>query len=255
MIVLKTPEEIARIRLSGRVVHEALQAMQKAIVPGVSTTQDLENAAIEVLTRHGATSPFLGYKPSGHPPYPAWTCVSVNDELVHGVPGRRVLQDGDIVSCDVGCLLNGYYGDSAWTFAVGSISKEAERLMRVTREALLLGIEQARPGNRVGDIGSAIERYVRKAGFSVVREMVGHGVGKALHEEPQVPNFGRPGTGVLLQAGMTLAIEPMVNAGGREIRTLADGWTIATADGSLSAHFEHTIAITDNGPVILTQGS
>jgi methionyl aminopeptidase len=253
MIVTKSPSEIAKMRSAGRVVHSALQAMRSAIAPG-ATTYDLEQAAIEVLTRNGAASPFLGYAPSDHPPYPAWTCISVNEQVVHGIPGRRVMQAGDIVSCDVGAVLDDYYADSAWTFPVGAVSADAERLLRVGEAALHEGIAQARAGNRVGDIGHAIERYVARAGFSVVHDLVGHGVGRALHEEPQVPNFGRAGTGALLEPGMTLAIEPMVNAGKRHVEALGDLWTIVTADRKLSAHFEHTVAITSNGAAILTQG-
>jgi methionyl aminopeptidase len=254
MIILKSWEEIEKIRAAGRVVYAALQAMKAAIVPGKTTTHDLEQIAIRVLSENGASSPFLGYAPHNLPPYPAWTCISVNEEVVHGIPGRRVLVDGDIVKCDVGVELNGYYADSAWTFPVGKINSEVERLLRVTREALYKGIAQARAGNHVGDIGYAIERYVSQHGFSVVREMVGHGVGRSLHEEPQVPNYGKRATGPVLQEGMTIAIEPMVNAGRHEIETLSDRWTIVTCDRSLSAHFEHTVAITRNGVRILTQG-
>lgn len=254
MVILKSRDEIEKIRAAGRVVYAALQAMKAAIIPGKTTTHDLEQIAIRVLSEHGASSPFLGYAPHSMPPYPAWTCISVNEEVVHGVPGRRVLLEGDIVKCDVGAELNGYYADSAWTFPVGKINNEVERLLRVAREALYRGIAQARAGNRVGDIGHAIERYVSQHGFSVVREMVGHGVGRSLHEEPQVPNYGRRATGAVLREGMTIAIEPMVNAGRHEIEALPDRWTIVTCDRSLSAHFEHTVAITRNGARILTQG-
>lgn len=254
MIILKTPDEIARMRAAGVIVYEALQAMKAAIAPGKSTTADLERAAIEVLSKHGADSPFLGYAPHDHPPFPAWTCISVNEQVVHGVPSRRVLQEGDIVSCDVGARLNGYYADSAWTFPVGHVSRNAERLLKVTEEALYRGLAQAKVGNRVGDIANAIERFARQNGFSVVREMVGHGVGRSLHEEPQVPNFGKAGTGPLLKEGMTIAVEPMINEGKKEIVALDDQWTVVTIDRKLSAHFEHTIAITRNGPLILTQG-
>jgi methionyl aminopeptidase len=254
MIILKSPEEITKMRAAGRVVYEALQAMKAAIVPGKSTTADLEREAIVVLSRHGADSPFLGYAPHDHPPFPAWTCISVNEQVVHGVPSRRVLQEGDIVSCDCGARLNGYYADSAWTFPVGQVSKTTEKLLKVTEEALYKGISQARVGNRVGDIAHAVERYARQNGFSVVREMVGHGVGRSLHEEPQVPNFGKPNSGAYLKEGMTIAVEPMINEGKREIVALEDQWTVVTVDRKLSAHFEHTIAITRNGPLILTQG-
>jgi methionyl aminopeptidase len=254
MVILKSPEEIERMRAAGRVVHKALQAMRAAIVPGKSTTHELEEAAIDVLAQHGADSPFLGYAPHSHPPFPAWTCISVNEQVVHGIPGRRVLQEGDIVSCDVGVRLNGYYADSAWTFPVGRVSSEADRLLRVTEEALYKGLAQAKAGNTLGDVGHAIERHARQNGFAVVREMVGHGVGRSLHEEPQIPNYGKPGKGLLLREGMTLAIEPMVNLGTREIQALDDEWTIVTSDRKLSAHFEHTVAITRNGALILTQG-
>jgi methionyl aminopeptidase len=255
MITTKSEEEIARIEAAGRVVAEALHAMRDAIVPGKTTTNDLENTAIAVLTKHGAVSPFFGYQPPHHPPYPAWTCISVNEEVVHGVPGRRVLNEGDIVGCDVGAKLDGFYADAAWTFPVGRVSPEAERLLKVGEEALYTGIAAAKPGAHVGDIGAAIERFVHRHGYSVVREMVGHGIGRALHEEPQVPNFGKPGHGPLLREGMTICIEPMVNAGGHAIQALSDEWTIVTSDRSLSVHFEHTVAITRNGPRILTRGN
>lgn len=254
MIVLKTPEEIEKMRAAGRVVHEALQAMRAAIVPGVSTTYDLEKAAVAVMQDRRAESAFLGYAPHGNPPYPAATCISVNEEVVHGIPGNRVLQPGDVVSCDVGVLLDGVYADAAWTFPVGAVTAQVQKLLKVGRDALYLGIAQAKAGKRLGDIGAAIEGHVRRNGFSVVREMVGHGVGKSLHEEPQVPNYGRPGKGVLLEEGMTIAIEPMVNLGKRDIEALSDRWTIVTCDRTVSVHFEHTVAITRNGARILTEG-
>ncbi len=254
MIIRKTPDEINKMRAAGCIVDAALRAMRDAIVPGKTTTNDLENVAIHVLSEHGATSPFLGYAPHEHPPFPAWTCISVNEQVVHGVPGRRVLKDGDIVGCDVGVNLNGYYADGAWTFPVGRVSPATERLLKVGEEALYRGIEQARAGKRLGDISAAIERFVRKNGYTVVKEMVGHGIGRSLHEEPQVPNFGKAGTGPVLEEGMTICIEPMVNAGRRDIEALSDEWTIVTSDRSLSAHFEHTVAITGNGAQILTQG-
>ncbi len=241
------------MRAAGRVVAYTLAAMRDAIVPGVTTTMDLERAAEQAITSKGATSAFVGYAPDGHPPYPAWTCISVNEEVIHGIPGKRVLYEGDVVGCDVGVRLDGYYADSARTFPVGRIAPETEKLLAVTEEALFEGIAQARAGNRVGDIGAAIERHVRKHGFSVVREMVGHGVGRYLHEAPQVPNHGKRGTGPLLIEGTTLAIEPMVNMGSRQIEVLKDSWTIVTRDRSMSAHFEHTVAVTRNGALILTQ--
>jgi methionyl aminopeptidase len=254
MVKLKSPEEIEKMRAAGRIVFAALQAMKSSIVPGKTTTNDLEMAAVDILTSHGADSPFLGYAPHNHPPFPAWTCISVNEQVVHGIPGRRVLQEGDIVSCDVGARLNGYYADSAWTFPVGRVNPETEKLLRVTEEALYKGLAQARAGARLGDVSHAIERHAKQHGFSIVREMVGHGVGRSLHEEPQIPNYGKPGTGIVLKEGMTLAIEPMVNAGKRDIEALSDEWTIVTSDRRLSAHFEHTVAITRNGARILTQG-
>lgn len=252
MVILKSESEIERMRAAGRAVHAAIAAMGAAIVPGTTTTNDLEQVAIKVLTEHRAESPFLGYAPHNHPPYPAWTCISVNEQVVHGIPGRRVLSDGDIVSCDVGAKLNGWYADGAWTFPVGHVAPETARLLRVAEEALYKGIAQARVGNRVGDISNAIERHCRQAGYTVVHELVGHGVGKSLHEEPQVPCHGKAGAGVTLREGMTLAIEPMVNAGKRNVESLADEWTIVTSDRRISAHFEHTVAITRNGAVILT---
>ena len=253
-IILKGPDELARMRAAGKVVARALNAMRDAIVPGKTTTNDLEIVAVKILSEAGASSPFLGYQPINHPPFPAWTCISVNEQVVHGVPGRRVLQEGDIVGCDVGANVGGFFADGAWTFPVGTVSREADRLLKVTEEALWIGIGEARAGNYVGDISQAIHRFVRKNGYTVVREMVGHGIGRSLHEEPQVPNFGRAGTGAKLREGMTFCIEPMVNAGRKDIEALSDVWTVVTSDRSLSAHFEHTVAVTANGPLILTQG-
>jgi methionyl aminopeptidase len=247
MIVRKTPIEIEKMRAAGRIVAEVLQAMEQAIVPGVTRTADLDALAVRIAQRHGATPAFLGYRG-----FPASTCISVNETVVHGIPGERVLQDGDIVSVDFACWLDGYIADAATTIAVGQVSTEARRLLAVTRESLHKGIAAARIGGHVGDIGAAVQRHVEKAGYSVVRDLVGHGVGKAMHEEPQVPNYGRPGRGDRLYEGMTIAIEPMVNAGKKEVRTLEDRWTVVTADGSLAAHFEHTVAITRRGPEILT---
>jgi methionyl aminopeptidase len=253
-ILVKTPDEIEKIRAAGRVVRYALESMRDAIVPGVSTTMDLERAAARAITDKGATSAFLGYAPAGHPPYPAWTCISVNEVVIHGIPGPRVLQEGDIVGCDVGVKLDGYFADAAWTFPVGRVPDEVERLLKTAEEALYQGISEAKAGNRVGDIGAAIERHVRRGGYAVVREMVGHGVGRRLHEPPQVPNHGKRGTGPLLVEGTTIAIEPMVNMGTKLIEVLNDAWTIVTRDRRLSAHFEHTVAVTRNGARILTQG-
>jgi len=254
MILIKSEAEVEKIGAAGKIVYRALQAMKAAIVPDVSTTFDLERAAMSVITAAGAESAFLGYAPHGLPPYPAATCISVNEEVVHGIPGRRVLRSGDIVSCDVGVKFNGYFGDSAWTFVVGEVSPLAQKLLRVTEECLHRGISKMKPGMRLGDVGNAVERHARQNGFSVVRDMVGHGVGRSLHEEPQVPNYGTPGSGVVLREGMTLAIEPMINMGRGDIHSLDDNWTIVASDGKLSAHFEHTVVITKNGARILTQG-
>lgn len=253
MIYIKTREEIEKMRRAGRVVDEVLKTVGEAAVPGM-TTGKLEDIAARIISDAGGSSPFLGYSPGGHPPFPAWTCISVNDEIVHGIPGRRALKEGDIVTVDCGVELDGYLADSAWTFGVGKISPQAERLLKITKEALYKGIAQAKPGKRVSDISHAVQRYAELNGFSVVRELVGHGVGKTLHEDPQVPNFGAPGKGPVLKCGMTFAIEPMVNAGRKDIKCLDDNWTIVTADGSLSAHFEHTVAIVPSGALILTNG-
>lgn len=251
---LKTPEEIERIRAAGKVAHKVIQTIRDVAKPGM-TTGELEEIAVRIISEHGGRSPCLGYAPPGHPPYPAWTCISVNEEIVHAIPGQRVLQDGDVVTIDCCVELNGYVADTAYTFGVGHVSPATQRLLRVTEEALYRGIEKARPGAHLGDIGNAIQKFVEAHGYSVVRELHGHGVGLRMHEsEIDVPNYGKPGTGLKLECGMTFAIEPMVNLGRKEIRTLEDGWTIVTADGKLSAHFEHTIAIVPHGADILTQG-
>ena len=226
----------------------ALKAAGAAVEPGV-TTEEINRIAHNFITKSGAIPTFKGYNG-----YPAATCISINDEVIHGIPSKkRIIKAGDIVSIDVGATFNGYVGDNAATFAAGDISPEAQRLCDATRESLYEGIKAAVAGGRLGDIGSTIQRYCEERGFSVVREFTGHGVGKQMHEDPSVPNFGTPGRGVRLLPGMTIAIEPMINMGGAGIRQLPDGWTIKTRDGSLSAHFEHTVAITSNGPVILTQ--
>jgi methionyl aminopeptidase len=253
MIILKSRAEIAKMRAAGRIVHKVLQETGKAVAPGV-TTGELEDIASRIISESGGSSPFLGYAPVGHPPYPAWTCISVNEEIVHGIPGRRVLKEGDIVTIDCGVELNGYMADSAWTFPVGRVSPQTQRLLKVTEEALYKGIAQARPGHRLSDISRAVQRHAESHGYSVVRELTGHGVGRSLHEEPQVPNYGTSGKHIFLECGMTFAIEPMVNAGRKDIKYLDDRWTIVTADRSLSAHFEHTVAITDKGMEILTNG-
>jgi methionyl aminopeptidase len=252
---LKTPEEIEMMRLAGRVVAEALAAMRDAIVPGETTTLDLDDVAAQVLRKNGAKSAFMGYQPSfSSSPYRHHTCLSVNHEVVHGVPSAaRVLREGDIISLDMGASIDGWYADSAITVPVGSVSSAAKNLLVVTREALFKGIAQAQPGRAIGDIGAAVQRHCERNRCRVVRELVGHGIGNTVHEEPQVPNFGSPGSGVRLRAGMTLCIEPMVNLGAQEIvHSTDDGWTIYTSDRSLSAHFEHTVAITEHGPDILT---
>lgn len=247
MIVRKTAAEIEKMRAAGRVVAEVLDAMAKAIVPGVTRTADLDMVALQISRRHGAVPSFMGYRG-----FPANTCISVNEAVVHGIPDGRVLVEGDIVSVDFACSLDGYVADAAVTLPVGEISPEARRLLTVTREALHKGIAQARVGGRVGDIASAIQRHAERAGYGIVRELVGHGVGRSMHEDPQVPNYGRPRSGERLIEGMTLAIEPMVNQGTAAVNQLADKWTIVTADGKLSAHFEHTVAITKRGADILT---
>ena len=246
MIVLKTSREIGLMRQAGRVSARALKLAGEAVEPGVSTAE-IDRIARKYIESQGAKPSFLGYEG-----YPATACISVNDQVIHGIPGHRILKQGDIVSIDVGAFLEGFHGDNAWTFACGDVSREAQDLMDATREGLFAGIAQALAGHRIGDIGSAVQEYVEARGYSVVRQFVGHGVGASLHESPEVPNFGTPGRGVRLLPGMTIAIEPMVNAGTKDVIVQKDGWTTVTADGKLSAHFEHTIAVTSNGPVILT---
>lgn len=248
MIIIKSSEEIKKIRKSCQIVAEALEALKTYIKEGL-TTKDVESFIEKIIIKRGGISAFKGYRG-----YPSSVCVSVNEQVVHGIPSvRQVIKEGDIVSVDVGVILDGFYGDGAYTYAVGKISNEAERLLKVTEESLYIGIEQAVVGKRIGDISKAIQSHVELNGFSVVRAFVGHGIGRSLHEDPQVPNFGTEGTGPRLKAGMTLAIEPMVNAGTFDVRVLEDGWTVVTKDGSLSAHFEHTIAITEDRPEILTK--
>ena len=247
MIVLKTTKELSLMKEAGAVAAGALKAAGAAVEPGV-TTDEINRIAHNFIVKSGAIPTFKGYNG-----YPAATCISINDEVIHGIPSKkRIIKAGDIVSIDVGATFNGYVGDNAATFAAGDISPEAQRLCDTTRESLYEGIKAAVAGGRIGDIGSTIQRYCEERGFSVVREFTGHGIGKQMHEDPSVPNFGTPGRGVRLLPGMTIAIEPMINMGGAGIRQLPDGWTIKTKDGSLSAHFEHTVAITSNGPVILT---
>jgi len=248
-INLKTPQEITIMREAGRINAEALAAAREIIKPGI-TTADLDAAAEEVLKKYGCYSPFKGYP--GPYPYPASTNVSVNNELVHGIPGKRKLKEGDIVSVDCGTVFEGYVGDSAFTACVGSVSPEAQKLVDTTEGALYAGIEKMVAGKFVGDISAAIQNYAESRGFHVTREYTGHGVGRAMHEGPQVPNYGTPGRGLMLRAGMTIAIEPMLLVGTPATRVLPDQWTVTSADGSLTAHYEHTIAVTDDGPLILT---
>jgi methionyl aminopeptidase len=249
MVILKSPAEIDIIRVANRIVAEVLGELEATIKPGV-TTLELDRRAETLARKRGAKPAFKGYRG-----YPFSLCASVNAEVVHGMPSDRVLRDGDIIGLDFGALYQGYYGDAAITVPVGQVTEEAKRLMRVTEECLYKGIEQARSGQRLGDISAAIQRHVEGAGFSVVRDFVGHGIGKTLHEEPQIPNYGMEKRGIELKAGMVLAIEPMVNQGGWRVRVLNDGWTVVTADGRLSAHFEHSVAITKNGPEILSRVS
>jgi len=248
-IICKSPAEIEKMRRSGRVVREVLDHVRSLVVPG-ATTMDLERAAEKKMKELGVKPAFKGYYD-----YPCVLCTSVNEEIVHGIPSdKRWLKAGDIVSVDCGVVLDGYYGDAAITVPVGEeLTPELQKLLKVTEDSLYRGIEKVRIGNSVGDVGSAVQQFVEAAGFSVVREFVGHGIGTKLHEEPQVPNFGTPGHGAKLREGMVLAIEPMVNYGKPEARVLGDKWTAVTADGSYSAHFEHCVAVTKNGPMILTQ--
>ena len=248
MVLLKSPAEIEKMRRAGAVVAQVLVEIADLVKPG-ATTADLDLFAQSRTKELGAKPAFKGYHG-----FPGTLCVSVNEEVVHGIPSKkRVLKDGDIVGIDFGVILEGWFGDSARTFAVGKISPEASKLLEITEKSLYLGIEQARPGQHLFDIGFAVQNFVESHGYSVVREFVGHGIGKSLHEDPQVPNFGIRGKGMLLKPGMVLAIEPMINAGKPEVRVLSDGWTAVTADKALSAHFEHTVAILENGPEILTR--
>ena len=248
MIVLKTNHELALMREACEISAGALKIAGEAVEPGV-TTAEIDKIAYDYIKKCGAEPNFLNY--GG---FPATACISINDEVIHGIPSKkRVIKAGDIVSIDLGAKINGFNGDNAATFAAGDISPEAKRLCDTTRESLYVGIEKAVAGGRIGDIGAAIAAYCEARGFSVVREYVGHGVGKKLHEDPSVPNFGTPGRGVRLIPGMTIAIEPMINMGKAGVKQLSDGWTVKTKDGSLSAHFEHTVAITPDGPKIMTR--
>ncbi len=247
-IIIKTNEEIAAMRQAGRIVADILAILSKQIKPGMAT-RELDTIAAREAKKRGARPSFKGYRE-----FPANLCVSVNDEIVHGIPGKRVLREGDIVSLDFGAVYDGFQGDAAATVAVGKLNSTTKQLIETTEGALEAGINAARPGARLGDISVAIQNYAESRGYSVVREYTGHGIGRDMHEEPQIPNFGLPGSGPVLKKGMTLALEPMVNAGDWRTRVGDNHWTVFTADGSLSAHFEHTIAITDDEPEVLTKG-
>lgn len=248
MIVIKTPEQIERMRRSCRLLVAAFREAEKWVAPGVKTKK-IDQVVEDFIRAHGGTPAFKGYRG-----YPASVCVSINEEVIHGIPGERELREGDIVSLDMGVVLDGYYSDGAKTYAVGEVGEEARRLMDAARDALHEAIAAAREGNRIGDISWAIQRTVEARGFSVVRQFCGHGIGRSLHEEPEVPNYGTARTGPRLRRGMTLALETMVNAGGPEVEILPDGWTVVTKDRRLAAHFEHTIAVTDGAADVLTEG-
>ena len=246
MITIKKPNEIEKMRVAGKLTGDALKYIEEHIKPGITTAQ-INKLIHEFITSHDAIPSFLGYRG-----YPASACVSVNDVVVHGIPGSYALQEGDIVSIDVGVIKDGWNGDAARTFGVGKISAEAQKLIDVTRECFFEGIKHARAGRRLGDLGEAIQKHAESNGFGVVREMIGHGIGRNMHEAPSVPNYGKAGTGVLLKSGYTIAVEPMINAGTFKIKFDSDGWTTRSADGSLSAHYENTIVVQDGEPLILT---
>jgi len=246
VIIIKTDAQIETMRKAGTVVAETLRLVKNHIRPGI-TTAEIDRLAEDFILSHGAKPAFKGYHG-----FPASTCISIDDEVVHGIPGARVLMDGQIVSVDLGAIVGGYYGDSAATFPVGEISEEKRKLLEVTQRSLEAGIARVKAGNRLGEVSAAVQETAEAAGFSVVRELVGHGIGKAMHEDPQVPNFGSAMEGPVLEKGMVIAIEPMLNIGGHKVNTKVDGWTVVTADGSPSAHFEHTVAVTDDGCDILT---
>jgi len=246
MIELKTEREIEIVKRNGQILAKTLNLLEKKTRPGMKT-KELDQLAEDFIKKQGAHPAFKGYRG-----FPASICVSINEEVVHGIPGERVIESGQIVSLDVGIFKDGYYADAAETYPVGEVSEEAQRLIRVTRQALEHAIGSLKAGRHLSDVSFAIQSFVEENGFSVVRDLVGHGIGKKMHEEPQIPNFGLPGQGVVLKKGMVLAIEPMVNVGTYEISTREDQWTIVTSDGSLSAHFEHTVAVTDNGAEVLT---
>jgi methionyl aminopeptidase len=251
MIQVKSARELEKMKEAGRHVGEILVRLRELATPGV-TTEEINRVAAEEISRRGVQSSFLGYSPGGSRGFPAVICTSLNEEVVHGIPGSRELKGGDLLKLDFGVIFEGFHGDSAVTLPIGEPSEEARRLMKVTRDSLYAGIQQMQVGRRLGDISHAVQTTAETAGFSVVRQFVGHGIGRSLHEPPQVPNFGEPGRGPRLRSGIVLAIEPMVNMGVAEVEVLDDQWTAVTADRSLSAHFEHTIAIADNGPEILT---
>lgn len=247
MILYKSAADIAKMREAGRLLARTMREVSVHIAPGV-TTKQLDAMAGEKIRAAGAIPSFKDYRG-----YPADTCISVNEMVVHGVPNDRPLEEGDIVTLDFGVILDGWHADGAWTYPVGQISPNAQRLMNITREALMQGIAKAKPGNRVGDIGATVQKYCESNGYGVVTELVGHGIGRKLHEEPSIPNVGRPGKGELIRPGMTFCVEPMINEGTADVLYLDDKWTVVTADGKLSAHFEHTVAVTKEGPEILTQ--
>ncbi|MBS3994961.1 MAG: type I methionyl aminopeptidase [Alkaliphilus sp.] len=246
MIILKSGKEIGYMREAGKIVAYTHEAVKNIIKPGI-TTKELDEIAEATINKYGALPAFKGYHG-----FPASICTSINEQVVHGIPGLKTLQDGDIISVDIGAVYNGYYGDAAKTHAVGNVSEEALKLMKVTRQCFYEGLKFCREGNRLSDISYAIQSYVETNGFSVVRDYVGHGIGQNMHEEPQIPNFGNPGKGPRLAMGMVLAIEPMVNAGTHKVETLLDNWTVVTVDRKISAHYEHTVAITRDEPIILT---
>ncbi|MFH1368596.1 MAG: type I methionyl aminopeptidase [Elusimicrobiota bacterium] len=247
MIIIKTAAEIEKMRAAGRITRKVLAKIEKNLAPGVST-KFIDDIAFKEMSSLGVKPAFLGYRG-----YPASVCISVNNELVHGIPREsRKINDGDIVSIDLGVICDGFYGDMAATYGIGKISKKAKKLIETTKAALKKAIETIKPGRRLGDVSNTVQRFVENKGFSVVREYVGHGIGRSMHEEPAIPNFGEPGTGPRLEAGMVLAIEPMVNEGGWQVKVLEDNWTVVTIDGKLCAHFEHTVAVTDKGCEILT---
>jgi methionyl aminopeptidase len=247
MILLKSPQELAKMEVANRIVAEVLAGVKERVQPGIET-RELDELAEEMCRRHQVAPAFKGYRG-----YPRSICISVNDEIVHGIPGARQIKAGDLVSIDFGVKHQGYYGDAALTVAVGEVDPRSRELLEVTEKSLYAGIDQARVGKRLSDISHAVQTVVEGAGFGVIREFVGHGIGRSLHEDPQIPNFGPPGRGPLLQAGMTLAIEPMTSMGAWQVKILPDGWTAVTQDGSRAAHFEHTVAVTANGPLILSK--